>query len=343
MKLFGKEMSYRELQSYIGNLSQIGGITPYQFDEGRAKGVRAFDVRTGGGLRYNVIADRCLDVCNFEYKGVPLAFVAKAGISGPWFYESPEEGWARTFDGGLFTTCGFTNAGMVCDMDGKHYGLHGRASALPAYEVGSCSRATADGGLEFEISGKVSEVNHELECITRHRTITSQMGGKSIKVVDTYVNERFTPEPLLLIYHCNFGFPLVSPDAEMVADIASTIPFTAKFPDTADNMDEVYQIKPPAADAQTHVFLHKVNGDGQVSVGVRNEKLGLGVKVTYDNRVLPYFTQANIFKKNDYYLVLEPSNCYPLGRLEQSKQYGLEILEPGQTKTVELTFEVEEL
>ena len=339
MKLYGKEMTYRELQAYIGNLSQVAGIKPYCYADGRAKGVRAFEVRTGGGLQYNVIADRCLDVCDFEYKGIPFAFVSKAGVGGAWCYEPEGEGWAHSFNGGLFTTCGFTNAGMACDKDGVHYGMHGRASAIPAYEV--CARTETDGEkVEFVLSGKVSEALNEQECITLHRTIRSEMGSRRIDVIDVYTNERFTPEPLLLIYHCNLGFPLMGPDAKFVGDIRSTKTFAARFPDTANALDEIYEIKAPAAKAQTHVFFHELGGSGRTDVGVYNDRLKLGLKISFDQDVLPYFTKSNIFKSNDYYMVLEPSNCYPLGRVEQEKQYGLEVLEPGERKKVELSFEV---
>ena len=47
---------------FIGHPSQLYGATPFTFSDGKAKGVRAFEIRNGSGLEMQVLADRGLDV-----------------------------------------------------------------------------------------------------------------------------------------------------------------------------------------------------------------------------------------------------------------------------------------
>lgn len=50
MLLFGKEMSKREIMDRVGDLSQLGGIKSYVFDDGAARGIRALDLKTPAGI-----------------------------------------------------------------------------------------------------------------------------------------------------------------------------------------------------------------------------------------------------------------------------------------------------
>ena len=58
---------------YIGHSLQLYGVTPFTYTDGRAKGVRAFDVRNGNRLEMKVLADRCLDIASLSYKGINLS------------------------------------------------------------------------------------------------------------------------------------------------------------------------------------------------------------------------------------------------------------------------------
>jgi hypothetical protein len=76
-----KKFKLDNILKYIGNLNQIAGIKHFEFKDGRAKGVEAFEVRTGGGLNYSVLLDRFLDIVWAEFKGVPFAYISNTGNS----------------------------------------------------------------------------------------------------------------------------------------------------------------------------------------------------------------------------------------------------------------------
>jgi Domain of unknown function (DUF4432) len=113
--LFGRALTRRELRRRVGRAEQVAGVTPLVFDDGPARGTRVLRFRTGGGLAFDVLPDRGLDLGVAEYRSVPLAWLSQTGGVAPSFYEPEGEGWLRSFGGGLLVTCG----------------LHGRVSSTP--------------------------------------------------------------------------------------------------------------------------------------------------------------------------------------------------------------------
>ena len=80
-------MDREQLLRRVGSLQQLAYIRPVTFEEGRAKGLRAYEVKNGP-LSYRVLADKCLDVEEFCYKGVNLNFLSKPGLQGRNHYDT---------------------------------------------------------------------------------------------------------------------------------------------------------------------------------------------------------------------------------------------------------------
>ena len=53
--IYSRELSKRELMKRAGNISQIAGAKQYVLETGKARGVRAVDVKTGGGLNFTIL------------------------------------------------------------------------------------------------------------------------------------------------------------------------------------------------------------------------------------------------------------------------------------------------
>jgi hypothetical protein len=65
-ELFKRCYDRRALENRVGDLHQLGGITPVVYDEGRARGTRGFLLRTRGGLEVEIVVDRALDCPTIE-------------------------------------------------------------------------------------------------------------------------------------------------------------------------------------------------------------------------------------------------------------------------------------
>ena len=60
-----------DMLAHMGSLQQSAYVRPIEYQEGRAHGLKAIEVKNGP-LRFVSMADRALDVCQFEYRGENL-------------------------------------------------------------------------------------------------------------------------------------------------------------------------------------------------------------------------------------------------------------------------------
>ena len=110
-------MTKQEFMKYTGSLQQLAYVRPMHYMEGRAKGMRAYEVKCGN-LSFHVMADKCLDISDFSYKGMNLTFLSKPGLTGRAHYDTNGEEARRSIMGGLFFTCGLENICAPCHIEG---------------------------------------------------------------------------------------------------------------------------------------------------------------------------------------------------------------------------------
>ncbi len=340
VRLFGREFSRRALESYVGTTAQVGGIRPIELAAGRERGVRAFEVDTGAGFTFTVLADRALDITRAAYHGKSLAYLSPAGQVHPAYYDPHGAGWLRSFPGGLVTTTGLAHLGAPVEEDGEALGLHGRVSALPAEELGYWGAWVGDE-YEMHIQGTLTEgviFGNPLR-LTRH--ITARLGVNALRIADTVENLGGAPTPHMLLYHCNFGFPLLGPDAQVVSSSRQVTPRDAA---AADGVFDHAGFQAPVPGYTEQVFFHDMVADnaGDVRVALVNRALdgGLGVGMTYHKASLPYFTQWKQMGFGSYVLGLEPGNCQVMGRPAERAAGRLRTLQPGETVDYKLEFTV---
>ena len=94
----------RQMLKYVGDFSQVFGIKEYTLSGGRAKGVKAFDVRNGSGLEFTVLADKCLDISRLSFKGINCSYISKTGIVAPEYYSGNSASFFRRFSTGFLTS-----------------------------------------------------------------------------------------------------------------------------------------------------------------------------------------------------------------------------------------------
>ncbi|UCF96264.1 MAG: DUF4432 family protein [Spirochaetaceae bacterium] len=340
MKLFDRDMTKVELTQRVGHLSQVFGVQRCTLREGSAEGVEVLEVATGGGLRFQVLPGRGMDLGRLEYRGVPFAFIGKGGVAHPHLYDPRGWGWLKTFGGGFLVTCGLTHAGIPEEDEGEELGLHGRVSHLQAEEIHSSTTWEGDEAT-IRVSGKVRESSLHHENLLLTRSITAQGGSRSFKIIDIVTNEGFAPTPLMFLYHFNLGFPLISGDSRFIAPITKTEPWEAT-PEAAGLLDRCCDLLDPIPGREDVLFFHEVALDsrGNTCIAVVNKRLQLGIQLSYSKSELPLLSQANILKSQDYFLALEPGNCTPAGRVNLRDKGQLRILDPQEEVRFSITIEV---
>ncbi|MDQ6930512.1 MAG: aldose 1-epimerase family protein [Candidatus Eremiobacteraeota bacterium] len=342
-RLFGRDYSARELDVRIGHPGQIGGVQTITFNDGRARGARAFEVSSGAGLRLITVADRALDVCALEFRGIPLVWHGPGGVAAPAFTGSSDEAFARNFFGGLFTTCGLGNFGPAgVDAYGA-FGMHGRVNHLPAQNLGSRTVWAGDS-CTYEISGTISEAQMFGEDLTLERVLRVELGSNRVAVHDIVSNKGGVSRPHMMLYHCNMGFPLLDVNSELHVSHRSISPRDACA--KAAMQDWNRGGKPDTSFAE-QVFIHEpvACADGYARAIMVNRSLddgrGIALSVRFDPAQLPALFTWRMLGVRTYVMGIEPANCPTIaGRLEAGTRGTLPFLEPGESRTYELFFEV---
>ena len=208
MELFGRNWTRRELEARVGRIEQIGGLRRFEWSEGAEAGSQQIQVRTAAGLTFYVSPSRALDISLAEFGGVPLSWQSASGDVHPAYYDAEGIEFLRTAVGGLLMTCGLTYVGAPGEDEGQAFGLHGRVHHLPARHVSAGGNWVGDE-YEMEISGAVDETRIFGDHLRLRRRIRCLLGQNRIEITDTVSNAGFAPSPHMILYHFNFGFPLL--------------------------------------------------------------------------------------------------------------------------------------
>lgn len=335
--LFGTEYSPQELRELTGTMRQLAGIRMLEFADGKPRGMRVAEVYTGSGLRFNVLLDRAMDIGAADFGGKSLAWLHPA-LGGPEQYEPQGSGWARTFGGGLVTTCGLTFFGHPEVDAGEALGLHGRISHLPAEKI-KVTEAWRGDDYVLEIEGQTRQAVLGGENLLLTRKISTRLGATSLVLEDTVSNEGFRHTPHMLLYHCNFGFPVVSPSSELLISDEVVTPRDASARagfETHTCFDQ------PEGDFAEQVFFHKprVGSKGYSQAAIANHPLGFGAYVRYRAAELPYLAQWKMMAAGDYVCALEPANQWETPRHKLREEGRLRFLAPGESVNYRLEFGV---
>lgn len=318
---------------YIGHPSQLLGVRETRMVGGKADGMRLLEVRNGGGLEFTVSLDRGADIPYLFYKGNSMAYIAPCGMVAPQYYDNKGLGFLKSFTAGFFTTCGLTAVGNPCTDNGEELPLHGTFSHIPAEQYSytteeDCIKITATMR-DAALFGNQLVLRREYCCGINDNTLT---------VTDTVENIGCKESPYMIMYHCNFGYPLLSEKA--VLNIPSSN-VAGRDEHAANHIANWAEIPVPTPDFVEQCFYHSFDKEPEVSL--KNPDIGVEMKMTYSLETLDCFTQWKMMGENEYVLGLEPGNCTPDGRDVMREKGILKFLKPGEKKTTSVTFKFSDI
>lgn len=340
MKLYGKTISKAELLKCTGNMSQFADARECKLTSGKADGVRAIEVKTGGGLQFTVLPSRALDIAWCDYKGTPISFISKSGVTHPAYFEKDGLGFFRGFYCGLLTTCGLTYMGAPNTDQGQELGLHGRISNIPAYDV-AVQKEWEGEDYVIRIKGKVRESGMFMENICMSREIVTKLGSNILEVHDRIENCGFESQPHMLLYHCNFGYPLVSDRTKLATPGTKVTPRDAEAEKGITNYDT---FESPQHRYNEQVFYHDLTGnkDGATYACLYNKELNIGAYVKFNKKQFAYCGEWKSMCEGDYVVGLEPATWLPEGRAKARELGQLDYIEPGEVKAYDFSIGIVE-
>ena len=256
-------------------------------------------------------------------------------------------GWLEGFNEWM-VRCGLESAGHpgedrfinnIGDEASMNLTLHGKIGNIPASEVEVIVENQPP--YRIRVRGRVDErmfYGPQLELWTE---VATSINSDSFSLHDSLTNRGGSEQEFQLIYHANFGPPLLGPGARLVAPIRKISPFnehaaahlaqqSSYGPPTAGFVEQVYCLRPWADD------------QGQTSVMLQNPRGDRGVQMSWSLDELPYLTQwkNSADLKSGYVTGIEPGTGFPYNRRVERHYGRVPKLQPGQSRQFTLDFTV---
>ena len=317
------------MNQYIGNQMQLYSVKEARLSGGKQDGMRILIGKNAAGMELASSLDRGGEIAELSGKGENYAFIGPCGYVAPTYYDNKGANFLKSFTAGFLTTCGLNNVGSSVNVDGVDYGLHGNIANTPCEKY--CYFVEND---EIHIVATIRDAALFNDKLLLKREIICPINENIIYLKDTVKNIGFNNTPVMVLYHCNMGFPLLSEDA--VLNIPSD-KVVARDEHAQTGMDIWNKVETPQKDYQEMCFFHHFN-DEKPTVSLCNNKIQKGIEITYNTKELPCFTQWKMMGQGEYVLGLEPGTCNPDGRQEILKKGTYDNLGAGESKTYNIKF-----
>lgn len=295
-----------------------------------------------GSFRFTVVPTRGMGLWRASMGEVHLGWRAPVrGPVHPGFVRIAEPsglGWLDGFDE-LMVRCGLeSNGAPDFDAGGKLiYPLHGRIANIPAHKT----EVTIDGETgEIAVSGEVDEVRLFFNKLRLTTTYTTRPGQAGLTITDTVVNVSAEPSELQLLYHTNFGVPLLDADSKLVAPVAKVAPRGAAEAERIADWD-TYDPQTPGSSELCYFFELVGDDAGRTRVLLHNAAGNQGASLAFDKNQLPCFTQwkSRQAAVDGYVTGLEPAVNFPNARSFEKEKGRVDVLQPGESRAFEITIE----
>jgi hypothetical protein len=256
-------------------------------------------------------------------------------------------GWLEGFNEWL-VRCGLEYAGHpgtdqfvnnVGDKATMELTLHGRVGNTPASEVEFAVEKKPP--YRIHLRGRVDErmfYGPKLELWT---DLSTEPGSGSFRIEDAITNRGPDPQEFEIIYHTNYGKPLLEEGSTFVGAVAHLAPFNVN---AAKGMDGWMRYGPPTPGfiEQVYNLTPLADPDGKTLAMLRNRARDKAVVLEWNTHDLPYFTLwKNTVAKGDGYVTgLEPGTNFAYNRRLEREAGRVQKLAPGVTHRTRLDFTI---
>lgn len=342
--------AYNNVQT-IGkrDLPEMGdaSVVINRYQAGLSEGVIGISVRTGK-LNFTVLPTRGMGI--WKAKLVGDEEVSSIGwespVRGPVHpkfvnvYEPSGLGWLDGFDE-LFVRCGLqSNGAPEFDKETGRltYPLHGLIGNRPAHEV----TLTVDSDAKtIKLVGVVEETRFHFIKLRMTSTITAKFDGTSIHVQDEITNFSTKPAEIQMLYHINFGAPLLDAGSSCVAPVKKLVPRNAH---AATGIENWNSYGPPQEGFEEQVYFFEMLSDEnkQTRTLLKNAHGRRGVSIKYSPDQLPCFSLwKNTAPLSDGYVTgLEPGTNFPNPRSFEGEHGRVVKLAGGESHTLAVEMEI---
>jgi galactose mutarotase-like enzyme len=256
-----------------------------------------------------------------------------------------DTGWLTGFNE-LMCRCGLHSFGApsaTYSEDGtvieRPTTLHGRVANLPAHFV-STKVDTAGKG-KLSVRGIVEEAALFGGCLRLDSTLHMTAGSNSLEINDTITNCSDMSAEGQILYHINFGPPLLGEGAKIFAAIEQLAPYDEHSAKSSESWDICG--KPTAGFVQQCYFVKPIaDSEGLATILFCNSTGDFAVQIMFNTQWLPCLTLWKNFagERDGYVLGIEPGTSYPNAKPLERQLGRVPQLGPGESlqASVQLSF-----
>jgi hypothetical protein len=338
-----KNIDVRNWSLSSAEVPQEGTLPPWKIvkrtlEGGQQEGVEIIEVDSGA-MQFTVVPTRGLSIWNGQAGNITLGWDSPVKkIIHPRFIDLSRRnglGWLDGF-GGWIVRCGLASVGPPCLDGDKALTLHGRIDYLPAsyvevrYEASPIPRIFVRGTIEEGHLRLTSE-------------ISIAIGSSAILLDDLVGNIGDATQEMQMLYHINFGPPLLGEGACMVAPIQQIVPRDQRAAEEAGK-DWLTFHGPQGPTYTEQVYLMELQSDpcGNTAAMLRAPDRASAALLTFNVRELPHF----ILWKNEvptdagYVTGLEPATSYPFPRPFEREDGRVPTVQPGESRRMCLRIDI---
>ncbi len=325
-------------------------ITKQTLHGGKQEGVDLITVNNGK-LSFSVIPTRGMGILNARMDDIYLGWNSPVKeVVHPQHIRLEDRGglgWLEGFNEWM-VRCGLESNGHpgtdsfinnVGDEAVMDLTLHGKIANIPASEVEVVIDREAP--YRIHIRGRVDErmfYGPKLELWTE---ISTTPDSATLRISDTITNRGDDPQEFQILYHANYGPPLLEQGSKFLAPVAKVIPFNDH---AAQSVNEYAQYQGPTSGfvEQVYCITALAGRNGKTTIGLVNRAKNKGISMTYSVKELPYVTLwKNTNSEGEGYVTgLEPGTNFPNNRRIERKFGRVPKLKSGESHKATIDFTI---
>lgn len=316
-------------------------VTKTTLHGGRQEGSTLIRIQTPN-LELSVIPTRGMGLYEAKSGHVRLGWQSPVNeIVHPSFINLEQRkglGWLDGFNE-VLVRCGYEWTGHPGEENGRLMSLHGRVQNIPASKVWVDIEETAP--YRITVKGLVKEKTFKFSDLEVVAGVSVIPGESRFSVNDELTNQSDYDREYQIIYHSNFGSPILEAGSRFYTAAQEISPFNDYAKKGLDDW-QTYLGPTPGYDEMVFNIVPMSDADGNSFATLTNQQGNEGVEVGYNTKQLPVLT---LWKNTDsvkqgYVTGIEPGTSYAYPRQIERAQGRIAKIAAGQTKSFNLTYAV---
>ena len=323
-------------------------VHKYVLRGGKQEGVEVIEVNNGK-LRFNIVPTRGMSIQQVLMGDLRLGWDSPVkGLVHPKYINLHARqglGWLEGFNEWL-VRCGLEffgapgtdefidNTGKKAKMD---LTLHGKIGNTPASQVEVIIERQAP--YRIRIRGRVDETCMHGPKLELWTEIATTPGSNTFRISDKITNRSAIEQEFGILYHANYGTPLMEKGAKFVAPVRQVTGINKHSASDVSTYD-IYRAPTPGLAEQVFCLRLWADKSERTKVMLRNAAADKAATMAFSIKELPFFTvwKNPVAHEDGYVTGLEPGTGFSLNRAIERKFGRVPKLAPHQTRLFTIDF-----